>query len=61
MKNEHYIDGFEINDENVRLAVMNFEYTGYGLSSKLALNTADNITSELFIKKKVFDSRNINK
>jgi hypothetical protein len=48
----HYANGFMINDENVCLAVMNFDYSGYGLSSKLALNTADNITSELFIQKK---------
>lgn len=50
---EQYKGGFSLNDENVCLAVMNFDYSGYGLSSKLAMSCADNLTSELFITKKV--------
>jgi hypothetical protein len=51
--NENYSGDFDLKDSDVRLAVMNFDYNGYGLSSKLALNVADNITADLFIKKRV--------
>jgi len=51
--NENYSSGFDIRDDDVCLAVMNFDYNGHGLSAKLALKAADNITADLFIKKRV--------
>jgi len=48
---------FSLSDSSVTIAVMNFDYSGNFLSSQIALQAADNLTSEIFVKKgiKVID------
>jgi hypothetical protein len=44
---------FSLSDSKITVAVMNFEYAGNFLSSQIALQAADNLTSEIFIKKDI--------
>ncbi len=44
---------FVLSDSTVTMAVMNFEYGGNFLSAQIALQAADNLTSEIFIKKDI--------
>jgi curli biogenesis system outer membrane secretion channel CsgG len=44
---------FSLSDSSSTMAVLNFEYGGNFLSSQIALQAADNLTSEIFIKKDI--------
>ena len=44
---------FSLSDSSSTMAVMNFEYGGNFLSSRIALQAAYNLTSEIFIKKDI--------
>jgi len=49
----HFERSFSLSDSTITMAVMNFEYAGSFLSSQIALQAADNLTSEIFIRKDI--------